>query len=809
MTDLDPHKLSRHMTGIAGCYHHQFESVMDELFREGILGPGNQSVTESFFSLLHHAGAINGFDHALKLFFDSLSPENRWILHRPALFKDWADLAPRFGAAKTFMGIRYFEIWSRQGFGQNETDVRFAVARTRMLLDIDPGLAYHFILSYTTLRRTLSRDSICQFTDNAVLLFRNSPEQAYHFLQGKINAASAFMRNLTGYAHLEDLTMRLTKTMQAIAGEPLKIRQMNRLGAVENIRASTPPVGLADTFYFPEKISLFDAPEANTDMYRLMAAVCASAYHFRSFCRIHGRNGCRTSLDVCKRKYKGRARIINNGFICTEIFRILTRMADTFSGTRKILYRLLDHEVHRRRDAGLDQDMLYPVLLRLLSHSSETPRAGQPDPELSEQSELLGIIEEVAQKSGSFHDVLSLIAEACDDNAELFSAHFGTPVEPILFFPDYMCPGAILSSLGTSPGVDVPIERDLSSEVEHTLESPSQSDPLDDSADDAGTFGTEDITQGSGDETNEELKEASPANLFQYDEWCEDNQDYYTDWVHLVETPIQPADSIEMPLELSKEHRHITERVKQIFSTIKPDLVRKEKYLPQGDTLNMDALVGYLCTRKAGIQAPEKFYEKPLINRRSIAVAILIDLSGSTGVNLENGRSVLDLEKESALILGEGLSQIGDQFGIFGFTGQGRLNAQYYCFKSFEEEWDMDSKKALFSATPGSCTRMGVALRHTGHILGQVTAKRKVIIVITDGKPTDTDYPTHNHYAHHDVRKAVQELSKRGVAVFCISTEENQASELDIMMPRKRYVIIKSPEELPGLLSRYYLKLTT
>ena len=113
MNDPDRHDRLRNMTGIADCYHHQFRQAMDELYRDGILGPQNKAVTESFLGLLDHAGEVRGFDHALKLFFDSLTPENRWILHRPALFREWAGLARRFGAAKTFMGIRFFEIWAR------------------------------------------------------------------------------------------------------------------------------------------------------------------------------------------------------------------------------------------------------------------------------------------------------------------------------------------------------------------------------------------------------------------------------------------------------------------------------------------------------------------------------------------------------------------------------------------------------------------------------------------------------------------------------------------------------------------------
>ncbi len=234
----------------------------------------------------------------------------------------------------------------------------------------------------------------------------------------------------------------------------------------------------------------------------------------------------------------------------------------------------------------------------------------------------------------------------------------------------------------------------------------------------------------------------------------------------------------------------------------------KQKFLLEGDEINTDLLIEHLCNRKAGFLSTENYYQKPFVNRRDLAVALLLDLSGSTGSQLDNGRQVIDMEKEAAYVLGEGLAQLGDRFGIFGFTGQGRLGAEYFCFKGFDDPWNDRTQRALFAAATGSTTRMGVAVRHTGHKLAGLAAHKKLVLVITDGKPMDAGYSPHDGYAQFDVAKAVGELKHQAIDTFCISTKENKARDLEIMFPFQRYAIIKSMTDLPKLLTRFYLKLT-
>ena len=83
------------------------------------------------------------------------------------------------------------------------------------------------------------------------------------------------------------------------------------------------------------------------------------------------------------------------------------------------------------------------------------------------------------------------------------------------------------------------------------------------------------------------------------------------------------------------------------------------------------------------------------------------------------------------------------------------------------------------------------------------------IILITDGKPSDTGYDPHTRYAQHDVRVACEENRRLGIHTFCLSTDANTEEEMELMFPRGRFVIVEDVRALPRLLPRLYLRLTT
>ena len=202
------------------------------------------------------------------------------------------------------------------------------------------------------------------------------------------------------------------------------------------------------------------------------------------------------------------------------------------------------------------------------------------------------------------------------------------------------------------------------------------------------------------------------------------------------------------------------------------------------------------------------FYEKPRINRRDLAVLILLDASGSTGESADEHEKIIDVEKRAALVLGQGLHTIGDRFAICGFNSNGRENCVYAVYKDFAETWDDRAMQRLMGATPANSTRIGPALRHSGSRLGREPARQRLIILVTDGRPMDTGYDPNTRYAQHDVRIACEENARDGIHTFAITTEENSVADMEIMFPGRRFAILPDIRALPKILPRLYTRLT-
>ena len=71
----------------------------------------------------------------------------------------------------------------------------------------------------------------------------------------------------------------------------------------------------------------------------------------------------------------------------------------------------------------------------------------------------------------------------------------------------------------------------------------------------------------------------------------------------------------------------------------------------------------------------------------------------------------------------------------------------------------------------------------------------------------DQDYDPTTRYAQHDVRMACEENARQDIHTFAISTEENSLADMEIMFPRRRFVILPSIGQLPRILPQLYLRL--
>jgi len=252
--------------------------------------------------------------------------------------------------------------------------------------------------------------------------------------------------------------------------------------------------------------------------------------------------------------------------------------------------------------------------------------------------------------------------------------------------------------------------------------------------------------------------------------------------------------------ETVKKHSGLLKKIKREFQMLKPEELVKLPRQINGYEIDLDAAVEYFIDRRIGLSPSEKNYIQTEKNKRDIAVAFLVDMSRSTK------GATIRCEKEALIIMSEALKEVGDAFGIYGFSGDNRDNVDFYKVKDFEENYNQAVKDRISGIDYKFENRDGAAIRHVSSILKKREEKTKLIVLLSDGKPLDKEYS--GNYAIEDTRMSLMEAQKSGIHPFCITVDERAAQYLPGMYRHSSWVVIDEVNKLPEKISRIYSRLT-
>lgn len=113
--------------------------------------------------------------------------------------------------------------------------------------------------------------------------------------------------------------------------------------------------------------------------------------------------------------------------------------------------------------------------------------------------------------------------------------------------------------------------------------------------------------------------------------------------------------------------------LKRYFGMLRPDRFRRYPRQEEGDDLDLDAVIEGMVENRAGVSPRGGFYVQRDKRERDVAVGFLLDLSFSTEEVIKNKRkTLLDVEKESAIVMAEALEVLGDKYAIYGFNSDSR-----------------------------------------------------------------------------------------------------------------------------------------
>ena len=749
-------------------YREIFREAIDGLFRDGVIGPERRAVTAKFFDLLKQADQ-NRFDHVLKEFLGALNPRTRWLIDLPGLFGDITGLGGELARSKLYHGTRFFKALGAGDFGDSPEQVRNLLTQLRRLREIDEELAMAFLKGHPHLMQRLAPPEMERYIEVGLAILPRNRASALAFMEGKLQSSEAYIRAITQECRLSDVQSLLGRLMQALVGYKVDVRSLRELDSDDLVERGSSVVCMYRWVYLPERVRDFGDPSLNRQWYLLAGVVAAATLAERSFSCVHGHPDYRTCAAVVG---DDPARL--SLFQIVEYVRVLRRIRERWPGARRLLDFGLRTELEAHPPENDAEHLFFDAALG---------RHGDAD-----------VIARIADASVNLFDTAHRLRG--EWASEMLRARPGIGqggLRPLGFMPDFLFPAQCSGA---------PLDR-LVADLKHSARKATRADE-DDERERARAV-VEGAAPGGEVADDEEEETTGAAAAFVYDEWSRQENDYYRDHCLLYEEAPTPLPNASIPADIMRE----AQRVSRVFEQFKPDLTRREKYLRDGDAINVDLLMEYLVQRHREPFPRIRFYERPRVRRRDLAVVILIDVSGSTSEQVGAQEEIIDIEKHAALILGQGLASLGDRFAIMGFNSNGREHCAYYVYRDFDEPWDRESIARVLSAHPANSTRMGPALRHSGYRLSQVDARQRLILIITDGRPMDQGYDPNTRYAQYDVRMACTENARLGIHTFGISTEENSLADMEIMFPRRRFAILSDIRQLVRVLPGAYIRITT
>ncbi|WP_273792480.1 nitric oxide reductase activation protein NorD [Brucella anthropi] len=287
-----------------------------------------------------------------------------------------------------------------------------------------------------------------------------------------------------------------------------------------------------------------------------------------------------------------------------------------------------------------------------------------------------------------------------------------------------------------------------------------------------------------------------------YPEWDYRKAVYLQDHCSVLATSAQGSD---VRMELDDEATSLVRRVRRQFEILRPgrELMRAQL---DGNDLDLDAVVRSRCDFAAGGQGSDHVHLMSRPKANDLAVTILVDVSLSTDAWIDN-RRVLDVEKEALLVLANGIAACGDRCSILTFTSRRRSWVRIETVKDFDETFGPGVEHRIAALKPGFYTRMGAAIRHSTAKLAEQPNRKKLLLVLTDGKPNDVDH-YEGRFALEDSRRAVSEARTAGVSVFAVTVDREASAYLPALFGRNNYSLVAKLSKLPAALPAIYRMMT-
>jgi len=287
-------------------------------------------------------------------------------------------------------------------------------------------------------------------------------------------------------------------------------------------------------------------------------------------------------------------------------------------------------------------------------------------------------------------------------------------------------------------------------------------------------------------EIKDDLKE---TQTFIYPEWDFKKQSYLSKHCYVYQTTLPKVDqSLQIHLNIIQKYQREIKHWNQVFNHIMNRPLWKRRLI-DGSELDLDALIRCYSDLKQTSGLPY-IYQNKEAQELDLACSFLIDTSYSTDTWL-NGQKTIHTIRDSIVVFANAIKDSLKEIAIDLTYSQTRKNISHLSIKNFDNPWStLFERLSHFEAR--QYTRLGPAIRHSSANLKKRHARHSLLVVVTDGKPTDLD-PYEGRYGQNDVKKAMSEAQSEGIHCLLIGVTDLKESYLSRLSQQS--AMVSSPDE--------------
>lgn len=303
----------------------------------------------------------------------------------------------------------------------------------------------------------------------------------------------------------------------------------------------------------------------------------------------------------------------------------------------------------------------------------------------------------------------------------------------------------------------------------------------------------------SGDESSHS---AASVRTFLYPEWDSRQRKYRKDWCRVIEQDACQAGNTFNGSLVQADKRNMN-LLNDLIAGIKNER-RWRNSQADGEDIDIDAAQDMMISILAQSSPNERVYRRKPQANPDWCVLILLDQSLSTESWIGD-QQILDLEKKISQMMGQALQLAGVEWGLASFFSETRKAVHFHWHHRLDAECGKRTLEwgSLMKLRPEGATRLGPILRHGIDILNRKKNQKKLILFISDTKPTDFDY-YEGQYGANDFAKAIQEARRANIHFHVCSIQSKDHKNSNSFFHPSEYSVVSKVDDLISSLKLWF-----